>query len=253
MTAADYEAVAEVGFAAWKSSGKDEAGFDEPKVVEAARTAFHDYPATAKGDVAVAELDGRVIGWAAREDEPDHISDIWVDPAFQGHGAGSALLRHLLDRISADGFRSAKIHTRATNLRAIGFYERSGFSIVWRGPEQDSSLGISLEKVHLEKELLADSEQGGGFMTKSNLAQMVEAFDRLSGGGFKMDADWQTVHQICQDHEGEQFFDWGHALCHRIEGDDWNADYWYRRAGKTRTGSIAEEWSVMRAELSGHL
>lgn len=253
MAAADHEAVAEVGFAAWKSSGKDEAAFEEPKVVEAARTAFLGYPATAKGDVAVAELAGKVIGWAAREDELDHISDIWVDPAFQGRGVGSALLGHLLARISADGFRSAKIHTRATNTGAIGLYQRSGFSIVRRGPEQDPSLGIFLEKVHLEKELLADREQGGGFMAKSNLAQMVEAFDRLSAGGFKMDTDWQTVHQICQNHEGEQFFDWGHALCHRIEGDDWNADYWYRRAGKTRTGSIADEWSVMRTELSAHL
>ncbi|MGO8506796.1 hypothetical protein AB9F35_36580, partial [Rhizobium leguminosarum] len=44
---------------------------------------------------------------------------------------------------------------------------------------------------------------------------------------------------------------WGHALCHRIEGDDLNADYWYRRAGKMRgMGSMADEWSAMRAELS---
>ncbi|WP_105386134.1 GNAT family N-acetyltransferase [Neorhizobium alkalisoli] len=158
MTAADHQAVADVGFAAWKFSGSGEAAFDEPKVIEAARIAFLDYPATAKGDVAVAELNGRIVGWAAREGEPDHISDIWIDPAFQGRGAGSALLHHFLGRIAADGFRLAKINTRATNLGAIGLYQRSGFSIVWRGLEQDLSLGIPLEKVHLEKELLADSE-----------------------------------------------------------------------------------------------
>ncbi|MBY5772260.1 hypothetical protein V7796_16240 [Rhizobium laguerreae] len=88
-------------------------------------------------------------------------------------------------------------------------------------------------------------------MANNDLAQLIEAFDRLSAGGFTMDADWQAVHDICQRHEGEQPFDWGHALCHRIEGDDWNADYWYRRAGKARgTGTMADEWSAMRTELS---
>jgi hypothetical protein len=87
-------------------------------------------------------------------------------------------------------------------------------------------------------------------MSKSDLAQMIEAFDRLEAGGFAMGPDWETVHTICQAHEGERPFDWGHALCHRIEGDDGNADYWYRRAGKKRSGSIAEDWSVMKAELT---
>ncbi|KAF5883291.1 hypothetical protein [Rhizobium sp. PEPV16] len=88
-------------------------------------------------------------------------------------------------------------------------------------------------------------------MASNDLAQLIEAFDRLSAGGFTMGAEWQAVHDICQRHEGEQPFDWGHALCHRIEGDDWNADYWYRRAGKARgTGTMADEWSVMRTELS---
>ena len=71
-------------------------------------------------------------------------------------------------------------------------------------------------------------------MAGNDLMRLIEAIDRLAAGGFAMGADWQAVHDICQRHEGEQPFDWGHALCHRIEGDDWNADYWYRRAGKTR-------------------
>ena len=44
--------------------------------------------------------------------------------------------------------------------------------------------------------------------------------------------DWERTHQICQMHEGTPIFDWLHALIHRIEGDDANAGYWYRRAGK---------------------
>jgi len=153
MTIADHQVVGEVGFAAWKTSGEGEAGFDDPAVIEAARKAFLDYPAEAKGDVAVAELAGRVVGWGAREDDPDYISDIWVDPACQGRGIGSALVRYFLERIEADGFKIAKIHTRATNAGAIRLYERCGFLLVWRGEEFDAGLGIPLEKVHLEKHL----------------------------------------------------------------------------------------------------
>ncbi|KGD99526.1 MULTISPECIES: hypothetical protein [Rhizobium/Agrobacterium group] len=88
-------------------------------------------------------------------------------------------------------------------------------------------------------------------MANDDLAQLVQAFGSLAANGFVMGAEWQAVHEICQAHEGEPLFDWGHALCHRIEGDDRNADYWYRRAGKRRAaGTVAEEWSAMKAELS---
>ncbi|QFY59875.1 hypothetical protein FZ934_05170 [Rhizobium grahamii] len=88
-------------------------------------------------------------------------------------------------------------------------------------------------------------------MTISGIADLVSALDGLAASSFTMGAEWQAVHEICQAHEGEAPFDWGHAICHRIEGDDWNADYWYRRAGKRRgTGTVAEEWSVMKAELA---
>lgn len=43
--------------------------------------------------------------------------------------------------------------------------------------------------------------------------------------------DWKAAHNIAQAHEGEQNFDHLHAHLHRVEGDEWNAGYWYRRAG----------------------
>jgi hypothetical protein len=34
-----------------------------------------------------------------------------------------------------------------------------------------------------------------------------------------------------------------HAYLHRKEGDQWNADYWYRRAGEKRPDiTLEEEW-----------
>ena len=88
-------------------------------------------------------------------------------------------------------------------------------------------------------------------MSKQDLASMIEAIDGLAAAGFTMGTEWDAVHNICQAHEGDPPFDWGHALCHRVEGDDWNADYWYRRAGKRRSpGTLTEEWVEMRGELT---
>ncbi|OLP58441.1 hypothetical protein BJF93_16315 [Xaviernesmea oryzae] len=90
-------------------------------------------------------------------------------------------------------------------------------------------------------------------MSRSDLTSLIEAFDRLAEAGFTTGPHWAEVHDICQAHEGEAAFDWGHALCHRIEGDDWNAGYWYRRAGKPKPlGTFAEEWAAMRAALAAY-
>jgi hypothetical protein len=37
-----------------------------------------------------------------------------------------------------------------------------------------------------------------------------------------------------------------HAYLHRKEGDLWNADYWYRKAGEPRpNASLEEEWEEL--------
>lgn len=54
--------------------------------------------------------------------------------------------------------------------------------------------------------------------------------------------DWSKAHDIIDglDTKGAE---WAHAYLHRKEGDQWNADYWYRRAGRTRPNiSLDEEW-----------
>lgn len=62
--------------------------------------------------------------------------------------------------------------------------------------------------------------------------------------------DWEAAHNIAQDihtHDGA----WIHAYLHRKEGDQWNAGYWYRQAGKpVFTGSLESEWEkLVRAFL----
>ena len=48
--------------------------------------------------------------------------------------------------------------------------------------------------------------------------------------------DWAAAHDIAQRHEGDAVADWLHAVLHKIEGDDGNARYWYRR---THTASMS--------------
>ena len=61
--------------------------------------------------------------------------------------------------------------------------------------------------------------------------------------------DWNSAHNIA-DGFGTPDGDWVHAYLHRKEGDSWNADYWYRRAGQPRPSvSLSEEWEVIVLEL----
>ena len=57
--------------------------------------------------------------------------------------------------------------------------------------------------------------------------------------------DWQRGHDLI-DQLGDRASAHVHAYFHRKEGDLWNADYWYRRAGQKRPdASLDEEWGQL--------
>ena len=57
--------------------------------------------------------------------------------------------------------------------------------------------------------------------------------------------DWDKAHNIVQDMPGQDAA-WIHAYLHRKEGDDWNANYWYQRAGKPFfKGSLEQEFEEL--------
>ncbi len=59
--------------------------------------------------------------------------------------------------------------------------------------------------------------------------------------------DWDKAHAQV-DQLSDQASAWVHAYLHRKEGDIWNADYWYKRAGQTCPDiSLAEEWEQLVA------
>lgn len=43
--------------------------------------------------------------------------------------------------------------------------------------------------------------------------------------------DWQSAHRIVQQYETD-WACWAHGIVHLMEGDEGNAAYWYRRAGR---------------------
>jgi hypothetical protein len=73
----------------------------------------------------------------------------------------------------------------------------------------------------------------------------------LRTGNLAMGAEWRRAHELCQAREGDPAHDMVHALVHRIEGDDANAGYWYRRAGRRPAETVAAEWQAMADELDG--
>jgi ribosomal protein S18 acetylase RimI-like enzyme len=56
-----------------------------------------------------------------------YLPMIGVDPARQGHGLGSALLRHAIEQIDRDG---GLAYLESSNARNIPLYERHGFEII---------------------------------------------------------------------------------------------------------------------------
>jgi hypothetical protein len=63
--------------------------------------------------------------------------------------------------------------------------------------------------------------------------------------------EWETAHSLAQSVQGADAA-WVHAWLHRIEGDQANAAYWYRRAGKAAaTGSTTTEGEAILRAISG--
>ena len=66
---------------------------------------------------------------------------------------------------------------------------------------------------------------------------------------FAKQDDWHKAHEEAQaGHDAACA--WVHAMLHRDEGDQFNAEYWYRQANKPAyRGSIADERDAMIATL----
>jgi putative acetyltransferase len=72
----------------------------------------------------VAECGGRIQGFGQLDEQEGEVEAIYVSPAAEGKGIGSAILRHLEDRARACGLKELKVRS---TLNAESFYARHGY------------------------------------------------------------------------------------------------------------------------------
>jgi|TARA_A100001391_G_scaffold89910_2_gene59391 ribosomal-protein-alanine N-acetyltransferase len=155
---AEADKLGKLAFASWDSSMRHIISPESEEGVAAERAAlelsFQLFCITASDAITVAEHDGDLVGWGAREPMSDYISDLWVTPAHQRNGIGRALLAAVEQDIFRAGHDVAVLETHAENGGAIRFYAREGYGIVWRGIKFSRMLGQRIEKVRMEKQLV---------------------------------------------------------------------------------------------------
>ncbi|RDE09819.1 GNAT family N-acetyltransferase [Pelagibacterium lacus] len=155
---AEADKLGRLGFAAWDSSMRHIIDPETDAGIAAERAAlelsFQLFCITATDAITVAEQDGVLVGWGAREPMSDYISDLWVAPEHQRKGIGRALLSVVEQDIFRAGHDVSVLETHAENGGAIRFYAREGYGIVWRGTKFSRMLGQRVEKVRMEKQLV---------------------------------------------------------------------------------------------------
>jgi hypothetical protein len=64
---------------------------------------------------------------------------------------------------------------------------------------------------------------------------------------------WDAAHELVQQYETDTTAAWIHAVLHKIEGDQDNSRYWYRRAGKLEhvSDEPTAELTEIRKEVAG--
>jgi hypothetical protein len=71
----------------------------------------------------------------------------------------------------------------------------------------------------------------------------------LAGLWWDAKGNWEKAHQSAQQ-DSSPAGAWVHAYLHRKEGDQSNAGYWYRHAGKDPAdGSLENEWEQIVVSL----
>lgn len=92
-------------------------------------------------------------------------------------------------------------------------------------------------------------------MTLSEFQQTLSAVEPpavspyLQALWYDAKGDWEKAHTIIQDID-DPTAAYIHAYLHRKEGDNGNAGYWYRRAGrKNPSVGLKQEWDEIVEEL----
>ena len=77
------------------------------------------------------------------------------------------------------------------------------------------------------------------------MERMAVRADVIAATDLALAGDWAGAHGIVQKHEHDTTACWLHACLHKMEPDEANSRYWYRRSGHS-----FEEYAEPRAELA---
>ncbi|MCZ8181059.1 MAG: GNAT family N-acetyltransferase [Rhizobium sp.] len=156
----DAELLTEIGMRAWR---KAMASVGEAAEMAAnAREAFARFTEEGWITITIVEKSGVPVGWAAREDMDETITDFWIDPDFEGQGLGSALLKAVEDELKAQGISLARLQTHAMNSDALKFFEKKGYSVNWLTVSYNPKLDRDVQSVGLSKSLSDPAGSGYG-------------------------------------------------------------------------------------------
>ena len=93
---------------------------------------------------------GYIIYWHVREDV--QVNNIAVHPDFRRRGIGEALMRHVIEKVRANGATFMTLEVRPSNAAAVTLYQRLGFEVLgtrknyYTNPDEDAYLmGLVLE------------------------------------------------------------------------------------------------------------
>ncbi len=111
---------------------------DFPCVIDIERQVFNEHDPyfymqfyeTCSDGFIVAEMNGMVIGYVVgflAKEGTGRVFSLAVHPAYQGRGAGSALLKELAGIFRNLGAVEIILEVRSGNIRARKFYEKHGF------------------------------------------------------------------------------------------------------------------------------
>jgi hypothetical protein len=78
-----------------------------------------------------------------------------------------------------------------------------------------------------------------------NTAQLKQAVQ------LALNSEWDAAHKIAQDY-ADPIANWIHAVLHKIEGDEWNSKYWYKRTVSRQYDDYADTTAELNA-IAEHL
>jgi len=140
VVAADARTLAELEVRAWRWAYVDIVAEQDMILVEDREARWRS--ASVQG-ASVAEVEGRVVGVVQVGPDGDDpavglLRGLYVEPAAQGAGIGTALHEHAVAALRAAGFAEAVAWVFTANGHARGFFERRG----WRA---DGATGTTAE------------------------------------------------------------------------------------------------------------